>query len=94
MNHDMLAEVAGDAEQAAAFYDDAVQRWRSFGNPFELAHALAGHARCLRAVDNRAKSEPYAAEAVSLFRGLGVDGHVLAATGWPLDGRAGDVATP
>ena len=90
----MLAEAEGDAWTSAALYDDAAQRWRSFGHPFELAHALAGRARCLRQLGNEGQAEPYATEAASLFRGLGVDEDV-SATGWPLDGSVvGRVAEP
>jgi len=89
----MLAEVTGDTQTAAVLYDDAAGRWRAFGNPFELAHALAGRARCLRTIGSDAEAEPFATEAASLFRGLGVDEHVLATTGWPPNGRAGGVAT-
>ena len=90
----MLAEVAGDTETAAALYDDAAQRWRSFGHPFELAHAFAGRARCLRLLGNPGAAESHATEAASLFRDLGVDEHVLSATGWPLDGSARRVGEP
>ena len=46
----MLAEADGSHQAAADDYDAAAIRWRNFGNPLELAHALAGRARCLNAL--------------------------------------------
>jgi class 3 adenylate cyclase/tetratricopeptide (TPR) repeat protein len=80
----MLAECDGDTSEAVHLYAESARRWRSFGYSLELAHALAGRARCLRAMDEHAEAEQCATEAASLFRGLGVEGHVLTATRWPL----------
>ena len=85
----MLAETGRDTTTAAALYDDAAQRWRLFGHPYELAHALAGHARCLHMLGNDGTAEAHATEAAALFRKLGVDNHVLAAIEWPVDHRVG-----
>jgi hypothetical protein len=90
----MVAEADGQASEAVELYAESARRWRAFGHPLELAHALAGRARCLKTIGNDAQAEPHAAEAVLLFRGLGVDERVLAATGWPPDGRAGVLITP
>jgi hypothetical protein len=90
----MLAESDGDTEEANHLHAESARRWRSFGHRFELAHALAGRARCLRTIGNNAQAEPFATEATSLFRVLGVDEHVLSATGWPLDGSVSGIARP
>ena len=42
----LLAEADSDYASAAELYEDAAARWRTYGNPYELAHALAGGARC------------------------------------------------
>jgi class 3 adenylate cyclase/tetratricopeptide (TPR) repeat protein len=84
----MLAEAYGDAATAAARYDDVAQRWRRFGSPFELAHALAGQSRCLRTLGQHVRAEALEGEAASLFDSLGVDGDVLGATTGPLDRSA------
>jgi hypothetical protein len=67
---------AGDTSSASSglpsgLYGDVVERWRTFGNPYELAHALAGLGRCL---DRAGKDEAAipAAEAAETFRRLGV----------------------
>jgi len=65
----MLAEHEGSASEAARLYDDAVDRWRTFGNPFELAQALAGRARMLGHGDDGAAA---AAETRAIFGRLGV----------------------
>jgi len=90
----MLAERDKDAWTGVARYDEAVQRWRAFGHPFELAHALAGRARCLHQLGNEDEAEPLTTEAASLFRILGVDEAVLSATGWPLHSEERNVTEP
>jgi len=65
----MLAEYEGSASAAARLYDDAVDRWRTFGNPFELAQALAGRARMRGHGDDGAAA---AAETRAIFGRLGV----------------------
>jgi class 3 adenylate cyclase len=72
-----LAEADRDHATAAALYPNAVKRWRSFANPFELAHALAGHARCLAALDRAGEARLAASEAAATFKRLGVHGPAL-----------------
>jgi hypothetical protein len=69
---------------AVTHYQSAVTGWRSFANPFELAHALAGHARSLAALDRAGEAELAADEAASTFKRLGVRGSALP----PLPNRA------
>ena len=38
----LLAATAGDHRQAIRLYEDAARRWRTFGAPYEEAHALVG----------------------------------------------------
>jgi class 3 adenylate cyclase/tetratricopeptide (TPR) repeat protein len=72
-----LAEADGDHEAAVRHYGDATTRWRSFGQPFELAHALAGGARCLTAVGRGDEAAALNAEARAIFAGLGARGPAL-----------------
>ena len=41
-----IAESANDVAQATELYQEAVGRWRSYGCPYEEAHALLGAGRC------------------------------------------------
>jgi hypothetical protein len=68
----LLAEQAGKPALAAARYGEAAARWRSFDNPYEQAHALAGHARCLGVLGRTDEASSAAAEAAGLFARLGV----------------------
>jgi class 3 adenylate cyclase/tetratricopeptide (TPR) repeat protein len=43
----ILSEVSGRVDEAAAGFEDAAERWRSFGVVTELAHATLGRGRCL-----------------------------------------------
>jgi hypothetical protein len=70
-----LLEAERDHVAAAALYEDATIKWRSFGNPYELAHALAGQARFLAAL-HRAREAEFAL-ATSIFTRLGVRGSAL-----------------
>ena len=42
-----LAEYRGEHYEAASLYADAERRWKKFEMPWERAHALLGHGRCL-----------------------------------------------
>jgi class 3 adenylate cyclase/tetratricopeptide (TPR) repeat protein len=46
-----LLEQAGERDDAAAFYAEAAQRWRDFGNVPERAYALLGQGRCACAAE-------------------------------------------
>ena len=72
-----LAEADHNHAIAGTLYQEAVDRWRAFGNPYESAHALAGRARCLAALGNPADAAIAADEAASLFENLGVRGRAL-----------------
>jgi class 3 adenylate cyclase/tetratricopeptide (TPR) repeat protein len=68
----LLAEAANDAESAAELYHDAATRWRNYGNPFEHAHALAGRARCLTALNRADAAKADLAQAAAIFQELRV----------------------
>ena len=68
----MLAEADGDHASAAELYEDAATRWRTYGNPYELAHALAGRARCLTLLKRADAAKAPADEAAAIFQRLGV----------------------
>ncbi len=68
----MLAEADGDHARALGVYELAAQEWRTFGNPFESAHALAGYARCEEALGRPADSEGARDEATAIFERLQV----------------------
>ena len=55
-----LAEHEGKYEEGASLYAEAAQRWRSFGNLPERAHALLGEGRCRLALHEPAAEEPLA----------------------------------
>ncbi len=69
-----VAEADHDYASAATLYQEAADRWRNFGHPFELAHALAGHSRCLARLGHAADAAIAAHEAASIFNKLGVRG--------------------
>jgi hypothetical protein len=73
--HAMLAEADTDHATATTLYRDAASRWRSFGNPLELAHALAGQARNLSALSHADQAATHGSEAASIFQRLGVRDH-------------------
>ena len=64
----MLAEAAGDHATAADHYQEAATRWRTYGHALELAHALAGHARCLTVLGHPGDAAAPSDEAASIFR--------------------------
>jgi hypothetical protein len=84
-----VSEAAGDTETAAAGYADAVERWRAFRNPYELAHALLGQARCLEAIDP-GRARELRGEADGNFARLGVDTAALSVL---LGARPGEAKT-
>ena len=63
----IYAECDGRLAEAERLYDEASVRWRRFEWPYELAHALAGLARC--SGDGAPQA---AAEAAAIFLRLGV----------------------
>jgi class 3 adenylate cyclase/tetratricopeptide (TPR) repeat protein len=68
----LLAEAGDDLERASGLYEDAASRWRSYGNPFEHAHALAGGARCLMALNRADAAKAHLEQAAAIFQQLGV----------------------
>jgi predicted ATPase/class 3 adenylate cyclase len=68
----LLSETGGDHARAAELHGDAAARWRTYGNPHELAHALAGRARCLMALTQADTAKAPADEATAIFQSLGV----------------------
>jgi class 3 adenylate cyclase/tetratricopeptide (TPR) repeat protein len=68
----LLLEQRGALVAAAERYRDVAQRWRRFGDPYELAHALAGQARTLQLQGRDVEAKQLASESVSLFDRLGV----------------------
>jgi len=68
----VLAEASGERMDASRLFAEAVDRWRAFGNPYELAHALAGQARCAIGSSGFALADSAAAEATAMFSQLGV----------------------
>jgi hypothetical protein len=70
----MLAETVGDHITAAGHYQEATTGWRTYGHTLELAHALAGQARCLTALGHPDQAAPTATEAASILQSLGVRG--------------------
>jgi class 3 adenylate cyclase len=66
----LLAEHAGEHEEAAALYADAASRWQEFGNMPERAYALLGQGRCLRALGRPGAEDPLL-EARDLFGSMG-----------------------
>ena len=68
----VLAEAGGDHRAAEALYHEAANGWRTYDNPYEIAHALAGRSRCLTALGRSETAEAPAAEAAAIFGRLGV----------------------
>jgi hypothetical protein len=68
----VLAEADSDYASADRLYQDAAARWRTYGNPYELAHALAGRARCLAVLKRADAARAPADEAAAIFQRLGV----------------------
>jgi hypothetical protein len=66
----LLAEADTDVDRAAVLYADAAERWRSFGNVPELAHALLGYGRCVLTL-GRTDAEKPLTESAALFKSLG-----------------------
>ena len=65
-----VAEARGELETAGHGYAATVDGWRAYGNPFELAMALLGLARCSDAIGRTETG--LAAEAQGILRSLGV----------------------
>jgi tetratricopeptide (TPR) repeat protein len=65
-----LAEAAGEHAEAAAFYGEAAERWREFGNVPERAYALLGQGRCLLALGDLEVGKALR-EARELFESMG-----------------------
>ena len=68
----LLAEADGDYASADGLYQVAATRWRTYGNPYELAHALAGRGRCLTLLKRADAAKAPADEAAAIFQRLGV----------------------
>lgn len=67
----MLAE-ADDHAEAKGLYEEAVSRWRGFGNPLELGYALAGLSRIQMRLGLATKARCSEREAQALFTNLRV----------------------
>jgi hypothetical protein len=66
-----LAEHRGEHCEAAALYADAERRWKKFEMPWERAHALLGHGRCLLALGRPAEARETLHAAREIFASLG-----------------------
>lgn len=73
----MLAESEGSHALAIGHYQDATTRWRAYGHALELAHALAGEARCLTALGRASEAGAPRADAASILQRLGVNGRAV-----------------
>jgi ATP/maltotriose-dependent transcriptional regulator MalT len=71
----LLAEAAGDTKAAESAFAEAAAGWDAFGVPLETAYALAGRARCLRALGREDEAGPVASVAAAGFAGLGIGIH-------------------
>ena len=80
----VLAETRGDLPEAASRYDDAGDRWRSFGVALEHGQALLGLGRCATRLGRPPAREPLL-QAHEIFARLGARG-LLAETDRWLDG--------
>jgi hypothetical protein len=80
----VLAETRGDLPEAASRYDDAGDRWRSFGVALERGQALLGLGRCVTRLGRPPAREPLL-QAQEIFARLGARG-LLAETDRWLDG--------
>lgn len=67
-----LAELKGELAVAGERYADAASSWGKYGSVPELAHALAGQARCLRLLHREAEAAAVSAMADSALAELGV----------------------
>jgi tetratricopeptide (TPR) repeat protein len=68
----LLAEARGGTGEAAALFREAAATWESYGDPFERAHAIAGLARCLTALERPDEAEEARGQAARLFTALDV----------------------
>jgi class 3 adenylate cyclase/tetratricopeptide (TPR) repeat protein len=68
----LLAEADGDYASADGLYQVAAARWQTYGNPYELAYALAGRSRCLHSLTQADAAKAPADEAAAIFQRLGV----------------------
>jgi len=66
-----LAEYRGEHCEAATLYADAERRWKTFEMPWERAHALLGHGRCLLALGRPAEAREALHAAREIFASLG-----------------------
>ncbi|MGZ8619460.1 MAG: hypothetical protein ACXWYE_06120 [Actinomycetota bacterium] len=67
----LLEEAAGDVGSAEVAFAEAAAGWEAFGVPLEIGHALAGRARCLRALGRDGEAGPVAQAATAALAGLG-----------------------
>ena len=65
-----LAEAHGDLQAAAGGYEDAAERWQSFGVVPEQAFALLGQGRCLTRLGRRSEANPVLQHAREIFQEL------------------------
>jgi class 3 adenylate cyclase len=68
----LLAEADSDYASADGLYQVAAARWQTYGNPYELAHALAGRSRCLHSLKRADAARAPADQAAAIFQRLGV----------------------
>ena len=68
----LLAEARDMTEEAGDLFHGAASTWESYGDPFERAHALAGLARCMAALEEPRDAEEARTQAASLFSSLGI----------------------
>jgi tetratricopeptide (TPR) repeat protein len=68
----VLTEAEGRHSAADTLYEEAASRWRTYDNPYEVAHALAGRSRCLTALGRSGAAEVPANEAATIFGRLKV----------------------
>ncbi len=66
----VLAEGAGELDQALQLYEDAVQRWTEFGSVLEQAQTLLGQGRCLAALGRPEDAVLALEEAKAIFARL------------------------
>jgi tetratricopeptide (TPR) repeat protein len=66
-----LAERREEHCEAAALYADAERRWKQFEMPWERAHALLGHGRCLLGLGRPAEAREALRAAREIFASLG-----------------------
>jgi hypothetical protein len=68
----VVAEAAGEIDQATADYLTAESSWDEYGYPLERAVAAAGAARCLASLGRDAESRAASDRSASTFDALGV----------------------